>query len=142
MGTIKETVTLVLEGKYPSETVSSCARLETYKETPIFIPVNITEETVESVARKLSGSSSPGCTNSEALQGWLLKFGEVSTRLHTSVETFVDWLANSSPPWAAYRAFISDRLIALDKQPGVHPVGVGETLRHIFANIVLNVKGP
>ena len=64
------------------------------------------EEAVESVARKLSGSSCPGCTDYEALQEWLLKFGEDSTRLRTSVETFVDWLANGSPPWTAYRAFI------------------------------------
>ena len=41
--------------------------LETYEETPIFIPVNITEEAVISVARKLSGSSGPGGTDSEAL---------------------------------------------------------------------------
>ena len=48
--------------------------------------------------------------DSEVLQGLLLKFGEGSTRLSTSVETFVDWLANGSPPWAAYRS---------DKQPGL-----------------------
>ena len=29
--------------------------LEMYEETPIFIPIDITEETVESVARKLFG---------------------------------------------------------------------------------------
>ena len=34
------------------------------------------------------------------------------------------------------------RLIALDKQPGVRPVGVGETWRLIFAKIVLKVTGP
>ena len=58
------------------------------------------------------------------------------------METFVDWLANGSPPWAAYCAFMSGRLIALDKQPGIWPVGVGETLRRIFAKIVLKVTGP
>ena len=41
--------------------------LETNEETPIFIPVNITEEAVILVARKLSGSSGPGGTDSEAL---------------------------------------------------------------------------
>ena len=42
---------------------------------PIFIPVNITEEAVESVAQKLLGGSGPGGMDSEALQGWLMKFG-------------------------------------------------------------------
>ena len=51
----------------------------------------------------------------EALQVWLLKFGEDSNRLHPSVETFVDWLAYGILPLAAYRAFMSCSLIALDK---------------------------
>ena len=33
-------------------------------------------------------------------------------------------------------------LIALDKQPGVCPVGVGKTWRQLFANILLKVTGP
>ena len=45
-GTINETVTSFFEVKHPSETIPSCAMLETYEETPIFIPVDITEEAV------------------------------------------------------------------------------------------------
>ena len=60
---INKTVASVLEGEHLSETVPSCAMLETYVETPIFITVDITEEAVESVARKLSGSSGPGGTD-------------------------------------------------------------------------------
>ena len=97
-GMINKTVTSVLEGKHLSKTIPCCATLETYDETPIFIPVNITEEAVESVAHKLLGSSGPGGTESEALQGWFLKYGEDSTRIRTSVENFMDWLANRSPP--------------------------------------------
>ena len=61
-GTINDTVASVLEGKHPSEKISSCAELKTYEETPIFIPIDITEEAIESVARKLSGSYGPGGT--------------------------------------------------------------------------------
>ena len=50
MGTINETPVSVLEGKHSSKTIPPCDTLETYKATPIFIPVNITEESVESVA--------------------------------------------------------------------------------------------
>ena len=107
------------------------------EEMPIFILVKITEEAIESVAQTLLGSSGPGGTDSEAPQGWLLKLCDDITRLCTSIETFVHWLANGSPPWAAYCAFMSGRLIALDKQTGVRPVGVGEMWRHIFSKIVL-----
>ena len=80
--------------------------------------------------------------DSEALHGWLLKFGEDSTRLRTSVENFVDWIANGSTPWSDYCAFMSGRMIALDKQPFVCPVGVGEMWRRLFAKIVLKFTGP
>ena len=45
-GKINQTVASVLEGKYTCKTIPSCATLETYEETPIFIPVDITEEAV------------------------------------------------------------------------------------------------
>ena len=64
--------------------------------------------------------------DAEELQGWFLKFGEYSTRLYTSVKTLVGFLANGSLLCTAYRAFMSVQLIALDKQPSVHPVGIGE----------------
>ena len=70
------------------------------------------------------------------------KFGEDRRILRASVENFVDWLANKSPPWTDYREFISGRLIALEKQPGVCQVGFGETWRRLFAKIVLKVTGP
>ena len=109
-----------------------CSTLEVYYKTPIFSPVYIKEDVVESFMRKLSGSSNPGGTDSEALQGCLLKSREYTKILSTSVENFSNWIANGIPPWATYHAYISDRLIALYKQPGVHTFGVGETCRFFF----------
>ena len=80
-----------------------------------------------------------GVMNSEALQGWLLKFRKDSTRLCISVETFVDWLPNGCLPCEDYCAFMSGRLIALDKYPGMGLVGVGETWWRFFSKIVLKV---
>ena len=89
----------------------------------------IKKDGVESFMRKLLGSSGPGGTGSEALQGWLLKSREYTKRLRTSVENFSDWISNGIPPWATYHAFMSGRLIALYKHPGVHTVGVGKMWR-------------
>ena len=47
------------------------------------------------------------------------------------MENCVDWLDNGIQPWTAYRAFLSGRLNALYKQPGVRPSGIAETWRHI-----------
>ena len=141
-GDINSTVALILEVKYPHKNIPSCTTLETYNKTPIFIPVNITEDAVESVAQKKLGASGPGGTESEALHGWLLKFREYRKRLRTIMETSFDWISNGSPPWAAYFSFMYGHLILLDKQPGVRPVGVGETWRRFFANNLINVTGP
>ena len=51
------------------------------------------------------------------------------------VLVFFDWLANKNPPWESYREFISGRLIAINKQPGVW-------LIRLFAKCVLTVTGP
>ena len=79
---------------------------------------------------------------SETLQGCLLKFGRYRKILCTSAENFVYCLSNNIPPWAAYCAFMSVLLIALDKHPGVHPFGVGETWRPLFSKVVIRVTGP
>ena len=52
-----------------------------------------------------------------------------------------DWMANSPPPWAAYCALMACRLVALDKRPGVRPVGIGETLRRALAKLVMRAAG-
>ena len=77
-----------------------------------------------------------------SLQHWLLRFGAASAELRRILGDFVEWLGNGRPPWAAYRALLSGRIIALDKQPGTRPVGVGETWRRLMAKCLLKVAGP
>ena len=103
--------------------------------------MEILEDVVKLVARKFSGSSGLGSTDSKYLQGWILKIGCHRKINCISVEYFVDCLANKNPPWAAYRSFISIGLIVLDKLPGVRPVGVRETWNRNFAKCVLRVTG-
>ena len=54
----------------------------------------------------------------------------------------MEWIFNKSPSCAAYRSFMSGFMIALDKLPGIHPLGVGETWQFFFAKCVLKVTGP
>ena len=42
------------------EKINLGVALEVYEETPVFIPMDITEEVVKSVAQKLSVSAGPG----------------------------------------------------------------------------------
>ena len=131
----------VLKSKHPEAVIPQPETLEDYDTVPSFTPLDITACTIESVARRMSGGAGPGGVDSMALQGWLLRFGKESIGLREAIASFTCWMANDSPPWAAYRAFMSNRLIALDKCPGVRPVGVGEVWRRLFAKSVIKVAG-
>ena len=50
-------------------------------------------------------------------------------------------MANSSSPWADYHALMACCLVALDKRPGVRPVGIGETLCRALAKLVMRAAG-
>ena len=45
------------------------------------------------------------------------------------------------PPWAAYRAIMANRLVALDKEPGTRPVGIGKIYRRLWAKCLLKAIG-
>ena len=133
----------VLRAKHPEDRTPTAACLTSYTRCPPDLtPVDITDDTVTAVAGKLSGGAGPGRTDSVLLQHWLLRFGAASAELRQIVGDFVEWLVNGRPPWTAYRALMSGRLIALDKQPGIRPVGVGDTWRHLMVKCLLKVAGP
>ena len=130
----------VLRTKHRTPTAAS---LDSYLgRPPELTPVDITKETVTAVAERLLGGAGPGGTDSVSLQHWLLRFGAASAELRLIFGDFVEWLGNGRPPWVAYWALMSGRLIALVKQPGIEPVGVGETWRRMMAKCLLRVAGP
>ena len=88
MGVMEETVATVL-AKISAQKTSPLLYAGVVQQNTFFIPVDISEYVVKSVVQKLSGSSGPVSTDSEALQEWLLKFGEDRKKLCTSVEFFI-----------------------------------------------------
>ena len=114
---------------------------EEYEGVPKIVSLEFTEDDVTWVASKLSGAA--GVLGAEAmeLRNWFLRFGCASEELRVIVASLVDWMANSSPPWADYRALMACCLVALDKRPGVCPVGIGETLSRARAKLVMRAAG-
>ncbi|KAI2490762.1 hypothetical protein MHU86_23809 [Fragilaria crotonensis] len=112
---------------------------EPYPNLPAPIPVCVTQDDVEAISPRLAGAAGPGGTDAVDLANWLLRFGLEALR--EEMAAWTNWLANTSPPWAAYRAVMANRLVALDKQPGTRPVGIGEVYRRLWAKCLLKAIG-
>jgi hypothetical protein len=112
-----------------------------YEELPDFIDLDITSEHVENVAKKMSGAAGLSEFDSSALKFLLLSHGQASNRLLGVIAKFSQWLSNDTPPFAAFRAALANRLIAMDKFPGVRPIGIGNVWRRLIAKCVLAVAG-
>ena len=110
-----------------------CAAFEEYGGVPETVPLDFTEDDVTWVSSKLSGAAGALGVEAIELRNWLLCFGWSSEESRVVIARLTGWMANSSPPWDAYRALMSFCLVALDKRPGLRPVGVGETFRRGLA---------
>ena len=137
---------MVVRAKHPDMRVPpvekpTCVAFEKYGDVPETIPLDFTEDEVTWVASKLS--SAAGALGAEAmdLRNRLPRFGCASEEFIVVVASLADWMANSSPPWAAYCALMACHLVALDKRPGVRPVGIGEMLCRALAKIVMRAAG-
>ena len=114
---------------------------EHYDSQPEPIPLLVTAMDIEEVSRKISGGAGPSGVDYIDLRNWLLRFGAESEGLRVEMANWTNWLANSHPPWAAYRALMAARLVALDKEPGVRPVGIGEIYRRLMAKTTIKATG-
>ena len=71
------------------------------------------------------------------------QFGSHPLELRTSIANFVKRLCNTniylsnSDTDNSLEASTASRLIPLNKNPGVHPTGVGEVLRRIAGKVVM-----
>ncbi len=136
----------VLQDKHPSlrdptSLGDADGAFEPYPDLPASVPVCVTQDDVEAISSCLSGAAGPGGTDAVELFNWLLRFGWESETLRTEMADWTKWLANTHPPWAAYWALMANRLVALDKEPGTRPVGIGEVYRRLWAKCLLKAIG-
>ena len=91
-----DSVAQTLKSKHPDARTPETPSLFDYPTTPDFVDVDITTDTVEKVARRLSGSAGLGGVDSHTLRHWLLQFGSASRRLRTALADIASWMANGS----------------------------------------------
>ena len=134
------TVTEILPEKHPKASPLFEVTFN-ISELPLLEKLNITSSTVEKQARKLFGSSGPSGSDANHWFDALIRFGLESSRLRDLVSQLGNLIANEIISWRKIKALFSCRLIALDKQPGVRPIGIGETLRRLLGKAVADLTG-
>lgn len=139
----EKTVFEILKEKHPEPQPLSTDRLLQMEadKLPLLVDVDITATHVELAARRLRGSSGPGGTNADQWKDYLLRHGKSSERLRVSVAALASRLSNTIVEWKEINALMANRLIALDKCPGVRPIGVGECLRRILGKCLALATG-
>ena len=101
------------------------------------MPLNISEEDFQWVDNCLTGAVGPSGMYALDFQSCLLRFLTSLDILREDMVKWAYWLANESPPWAAYHTIISAQMVTLDKCPSVRPVVIGEVCRRLITNLVL-----
>ena len=103
---------------------------------PPLLDLDLTTAYVEKVAHQIQGSAGPGGSTALHWHCFLLHYGTSSSRLRDAVAGLACRLSNGIVAWDEIRALMSCRLLALDKCPGVRPIGVGEVLQRILCKVV------
>ena len=126
----------VLRSKHPDPCSPPISILPSMDDLPFFEDVEIAGSHVQSVAHQLQGSAGPGGCDASHWRDVLLRYGASSALLRDTVAAACRKLCNTIIPWEDIRALVASRLIALDKCPGVRPIGIGETLHRIVGKAI------
>ncbi len=110
----------VLQSQHPDTRIPNLGdpdyiAFEHYNKVPRVLPMDCTSKDLEALALRMSGSAGPSSFDAVMLRNCLLWYGRASSKLRQEMDDWVEWLSNEPPPWAAYRALMCRRLVALDK---------------------------
>ena len=73
---------------------------------------------------------------------WLTRYGNQSTELREEMAIWAEWLRREKHVcWTAIRRLMTRRLVGLDKQPGVRPVGIGNAWLRCVSKVVVKECG-
>ena len=98
-------------------------------------------EVIHKVALKTQGGAGPSGADASFWKRICTSFQTVSDELCASMALVAKKISTSYVDLEGLSAFTACRLMALDKQPGVRPIGIGEVVRRIVSRAILGVIG-
>ena len=101
----------------------------------------ITGSLIRSVALQMEGAPGPPNVDSYAWRRICTSFHRASSDICEALAALARRMCTTYVDPSGLSAFSACRLIALDKCPGVRPIGVGEVVRRIVGKAVLNIIG-
>ena len=131
-----------LLGKHPPRTPASPLAIS--DQSPAIEPHSIVFDQIDgtlirSISQQMDGSAGPSGLDAHAWKGMCSSFHNASDELCSSVAKLTRKLCSNHVDPSGISALTACRLIALDKCPGVRPIGVGETLRRLISKAILRV---
>ena len=110
---------------------------------PIFHPIvfdSITSDLIRSTALHISGSFGPSGLDGSAWKRLCTSYHH-STDLCSALASLSRRICTEYVDPDGLQPILTSRLIAIDKLPGVHPIGVGEVTRRIIGKAILIIVG-
>ena len=112
------------------------------EETHPVVFESIDANAIRSASLRTTGSSGPSGLHAHEWRRLCTAFGGVSTGLCSALAQVAKRLCTSYVDPSSVSPFLACRLITLDKQPGVRPIGIGDAARRIIAKAVLHTLCP
>jgi hypothetical protein len=129
------------EGKTPlPETLLSDTEFEQTCFDPIIFE-RLTGESIKQAAMRTNGAAGPSGVDAFGWRRFCSSFKSASTDLCNALASVARRLCTTSVDSDSVTAYVACRLIPLNKEPGVRPIGIGEVPRRIIAKAILKVVG-
>ena len=102
---------------------------------------NLNSDLIRQTALRTTGAAGPSGVDAMGWRRFCTSF-KASHDLCHSLASVARRLCTSYVHPIGLSAFVAGRLIALDKNPGVRPIGVGEVARRIICKAILTILNP
>ena len=99
----------------------------------------IDEELIRNTAIKTEGGARPSGLDAVSWRRLCTSFKSCSTDLRRALSMVARRIYTTLVDPSGLKAFVARRLVALDKCPGVRPIGIGEVARRIIGKAIARV---